>query len=75
MNAFGLVFVRFRYIQVYFNENVFASFKMATDGGSSRPSSEVDQEYGDGKCKFLLFERFLEQQLVSECPSIGSTDF
>lgn len=32
---------------------------MATDGGPSRPSSEVDQEYGDGKCKFLLLESYI----------------
>lgn len=29
----------------------FPSLKMATDGGPSRPSSEMDQEYGNEKSK------------------------
>lgn len=29
----------------------FHFFKMAADGGPSRPSSEVDQEYGDEESK------------------------
>ena len=32
---------------------------MATDGGPSRPSSEVDQEYGDAKSESLLLANLI----------------